>query len=76
MEKNLKKRDNLQDLNLDEIRILNRTEGHGLTSFGLRKGQVAGYFYKAMDIPFLLNVGNFLTSSRTHIMVSRGTMFH
>jgi hypothetical protein len=40
---NIKKRDNLQDLKLDEIIILNKTEGHGLDSFGLRKGQVTGY---------------------------------
>jgi len=43
MGENLKKRDNLQDLKLDEIIILNRTERHGLDSFGLRKGQVAGH---------------------------------
>jgi len=39
MEKLLKKRENLQDQKLDEIIILNTTEGHGLASFGLRKGQ-------------------------------------
>jgi hypothetical protein len=33
---NLKEIDNLQDLEVDEIKILNKTERHALDSFGLR----------------------------------------
>ena len=33
---NLEEIDNLQDLEVEEIKILNKTEGHGLDSFGMR----------------------------------------